>query len=265
MNLYVLAMMKNEADILREWINHYKLFGADHIYLIDDDSTDNSRDIAYTYGDFVTVYESKGFPKEQGRQIKAYNEYFSHLVGTHNWALICDIDEFAFPLKHNSLKDVLKEFETSETPQCSQIFMYMCNFGFKPNKIQPKSLVYGCTLRDSRAQMMIEKNLSIKCFTRLDAIKKYEGVHNQNVTGITKHSPLLQLNHYALQSEEHLLKRLIRGGGDHWRKPMTREEAEKYIQTSDWSTHHTLLDETLRDIYIQKATRCHVLSAEINF
>ena len=27
MEIYILAMFKNEGDILKEWIEHYKLFG----------------------------------------------------------------------------------------------------------------------------------------------------------------------------------------------------------------------------------------------
>ena len=32
----VAAMFKNESWSLKEWIEHYKFHGADHIYLIDD-------------------------------------------------------------------------------------------------------------------------------------------------------------------------------------------------------------------------------------
>ena len=37
----IAAMFKNESWTLKEWIEHYKLHGADHIYLVDDFSDDN--------------------------------------------------------------------------------------------------------------------------------------------------------------------------------------------------------------------------------
>ncbi|MDP3263495.1 MAG: glycosyltransferase family 2 protein [Tabrizicola sp.] len=40
--LGVLAIMKNEAHLIEEWLQHYLSFGADRIYLIDNGSTDDT-------------------------------------------------------------------------------------------------------------------------------------------------------------------------------------------------------------------------------
>ena len=37
----VMAIMKNETDVLREWIQHYRWQGVDKIFLIDNGSTDD--------------------------------------------------------------------------------------------------------------------------------------------------------------------------------------------------------------------------------
>ena len=37
----VAAMFKNESWSLKEWIEHYKFHGADHIYLVNDFSDDD--------------------------------------------------------------------------------------------------------------------------------------------------------------------------------------------------------------------------------
>ena len=37
----VAAMFTNESWTLKEWVEHYKLQGADHIYLVDDFSDDD--------------------------------------------------------------------------------------------------------------------------------------------------------------------------------------------------------------------------------
>ena len=39
------AVFKNEAHIMKEWIDHYLFHGVDHIYLINDNSNDKFLDI----------------------------------------------------------------------------------------------------------------------------------------------------------------------------------------------------------------------------
>ena len=39
--LSILSTFKNEATILKEWIDYYLQQGFDHFYLIDNGSTDN--------------------------------------------------------------------------------------------------------------------------------------------------------------------------------------------------------------------------------
>ena len=45
----VAAMFKNESWTLKEWVEHYKLHGADHIYLVDDFSDDDYLPILQPY------------------------------------------------------------------------------------------------------------------------------------------------------------------------------------------------------------------------
>ena len=44
--LSVGGVFKNEAHSIKEWIDHYLFHGADHFYLINDGSTDNTLSIA---------------------------------------------------------------------------------------------------------------------------------------------------------------------------------------------------------------------------
>ena len=53
-------MFKNESWSLKEWIEHYKLHGADHVYLVDDFSDDDYLPILQPYIDsgYVTLFKS---------------------------------------------------------------------------------------------------------------------------------------------------------------------------------------------------------------
>ena len=45
------AIFKNEAHIMKEWIEHYLYHGIEHIYLINDFSTDNFLEILQPFID----------------------------------------------------------------------------------------------------------------------------------------------------------------------------------------------------------------------
>ena len=52
------AIFKNESHILKEWLDHYFFHGVDHIYLINDNSTDKFLEILkpYIVKNVVTLY-----------------------------------------------------------------------------------------------------------------------------------------------------------------------------------------------------------------
>ena len=43
------ALFKNESHSIKEWLEHYLYQGVEHFYLVDDDSTDNTREILKPY------------------------------------------------------------------------------------------------------------------------------------------------------------------------------------------------------------------------
>ena len=183
--LYILAIMKNEGDILREWIDHYKLFGADKIFLIDDGSSDDSCDIALSYGGYVTLYNATDLPLIKGvTQPTAYNKYFGNLIGQDSWALICDINEFIFPVKTNTFQETLSEFK------CDQISMPGHQFGFIPNKVQPMSIIESNKLRSSTVVEIVKKidntqEWFMKSFFKLNALTTFNNPHRQKINGKT--------------------------------------------------------------------------------
>jgi glycosyltransferase involved in cell wall biosynthesis len=90
----VLAIMKNETAVLREWIEHYRWQGADKIFLIDNGSTDNpleilSEDIA---SGFVEFFDRP----EPHRQAAHYRAVFrdAKIRRKVEWLVMADLDEF---------------------------------------------------------------------------------------------------------------------------------------------------------------------------
>ena len=58
--LSVAAIFKNESLNLKEWIEHYLLHGVDHIYLINDNSSDEYEQILKPYIEkhIITLFKS---------------------------------------------------------------------------------------------------------------------------------------------------------------------------------------------------------------
>ena len=56
--LVLCGVFKNESHILEEWITHYLSRGLDHIYLINDNSSDNYKNIIEKFKDKVTLYDN---------------------------------------------------------------------------------------------------------------------------------------------------------------------------------------------------------------
>ncbi len=87
--LVVAALFKNENHILKEWIEHYLYHGFDHIYLINDQSTDNYKETIEPYikNKKITLIESD----EKiyfGRQKNIYNKILLPLVKSKKNAMV---------------------------------------------------------------------------------------------------------------------------------------------------------------------------------
>lgn len=58
-NLSFVAIIKNEAHYIKEWIEFHKLVGVDRFYIYDNESTDNVKDVLKEYidkGEVVYTY-----------------------------------------------------------------------------------------------------------------------------------------------------------------------------------------------------------------
>lgn len=141
-NLIVCGMFKNESHVLREWLEHYLYHGADHFFLINDNSDDQFMDILQPYIDKeqVTLFDSNNWGHYYGRQRDMHNHYFLPQLNKTKWLLIVDLDEFIWSQAHinlNVILDLCKNY--------SQIQIDQTLFGSNGHIKQPKSVVAGFT------------------------------------------------------------------------------------------------------------------------
>ena len=207
-NLVVLGIMKNEAMIVEEWIQHYLDQGADKIILIDNGSTDSSLEKAQSYKSSGKV-ECVSRPA-QWRQSQHYWSVIDQfeLKNLFEWLLIADLDEFWF------CKDGIRLCEALPTQErIDLIYVRMTAFGSSGYIEQPKSIRQSFT----KKQPHIGPHVYSKYIVRLSALKKSKNIGIHKVHGIASARVIgddirFLMNHYIIMSREYFEKvKLIRG------------------------------------------------------
>lgn len=108
-NIVICGIFKNESPYLDEWITYHLMLGFDHIYLYNNNSSDN-------YLAVIEKYIKKGkvtlidWPFPQG-QISAYKHFYDNFYQQSQWVTFLDIDEFYVPKYDRDIKDWIKRHD----------------------------------------------------------------------------------------------------------------------------------------------------------
>lgn len=107
--LSLLAIVKNEASYIEEWLEYHLLLGVQKFYIYDNGSSDNLTEILQPYikGGLV---EYTYFPGNE-KQVAAYNDILKKAKTETYWLAAIDIDEFIATVKDETIADFLKDFE----------------------------------------------------------------------------------------------------------------------------------------------------------
>ena len=115
-DLSVVAILKNEAPYLKEWIEYHLLAGVDHFYLYDNDSPDNQVEVVkpFVAAGLVDYMPAPG----KFMQMQTYNDAFKRFKFFSRYMAFIDGDEFIFPkskLGGVSLKSSTKFYPLTRT------------------------------------------------------------------------------------------------------------------------------------------------------
>jgi hypothetical protein len=243
--LVIVAMFKNEAVAMREWLNHYTKEGVDHFYMIDNGSTDNWQ--SEVEGFPVTIYSDT----EQHKQYDHYNNYFIKEV-KHNskWVMVVDLDEFMYSRK--GYKNIPEYLDTLDN-DINEVEVKWKMFGSNSHIEQPESIINGF-VRRRKETPDVDNKVAVKSICRSMELDHFN-IHTHSFNGKTsnpvpedgyepsnsiiilpnilseqelRESPL-HLNHYRIQSWEWFKNvKMTRGDSDTKKCDTTRNE--KYFQ-----------------------------------
>ena len=130
----ILAILKDEAPNMEEWLCHHMAIGVDHFFLYDNGSTDQLHEVLKPYADHgivTTVY----FPM-RGLQRDANNHVVRFFGDTTEWIAYVDIDEFLVPQNDESISDVMARY-----PDAEQVLVSRKEFCYSGNRTPVGGLV----------------------------------------------------------------------------------------------------------------------------
>jgi hypothetical protein len=109
--LSVLAIVKNEAAYVAEWLEFHLLVGVDRFWLVNNESTDNITSVLSPYIALGIVQLSSW--NGRGIEFSVYNHYLPTLRKVSYWLALIDLDEFRVPVDGRSVAYILQRFEGS--------------------------------------------------------------------------------------------------------------------------------------------------------
>ncbi len=244
--LSVASVFKNESWNLKEWILHYKHHGVDHIYLVNDGSTDDFEPILEPFirEGFVTLFHNSITERYTGRQTDVNNKYFLPICHETQWIAQIDLDEFLYSPVYVNLKEILKDYENYGTVETNWVW-----FNSNDHLHHPAAgLVQGFTSRapykdrvwmTHRSQsatngaeepewfnLWAPKQIANTKFgvQSFNIHKIFTGGPNINLSFVGRpDDPLLLNAHYQIQSREFWEKvKMTRGALNNWYTPDAR-------------------------------------------
>ena len=105
--LAVVAIFKNEAHYVKEWLDYHLLAGADHFFIYDNESTDDIKEVLKPYIENGIV--DYIFYPGRCSQVAAYNDAVDKHKFDCMYMAFIDADEFLVPRGGKSIKTVVHE------------------------------------------------------------------------------------------------------------------------------------------------------------
>ena len=133
----VCTIGKKENKYIKEFIEHYKKYKIDKIFLYDNNDIEGEK-----FDNILNDYENKDFIEIKNwrgissPQMKFYKDCYNQNYNEYEWLIFNDIDEFIFLKDFNNIKDFLNQFKFKkcESIQLSWLFRTDNNLVYYENK-----------------------------------------------------------------------------------------------------------------------------------
>jgi len=113
MTLAVTAMVRDESDVIRQWVEYHLAQGVDVIIVTDNASTDGTTEILQSFAEsgVLTLHHDPVHRKQQGTVVTAMAREAATVHGA-DWVINADADEFLMPVDRSlTLADVFSRLD----------------------------------------------------------------------------------------------------------------------------------------------------------
>jgi len=229
--LAIVAIMKDEAGHITDWLRFHGAAGVRDFYLYDDGSSDGTPDLARSVAGLnVTVLPwrmSGAFEQPNvtfSRQILAYAHAIENFGGAYRWMAFIDIDECIVPTRGTSILEVLEGLGAytnvslpwtmfgpnghDKTPDIPAQFAYTTRAARRADPVLNfKCIVDPTDVTQARVHRFRTTTMGKDSVNDVGVRAPYK---NRHLDGFLSDAAL-QLNHYYTRSHEELAMKLGKG------------------------------------------------------
>ena len=226
-DLAVVAIMKNEAPYVKEWLDYHILAGVDHFYIYDNESTDNFKEVLQPYIDAGIITYT--FYPGKCRQMEAYMDAVNKFRFFSRYMTFIDADEFIFPQNNKNIIEVADEIFQNQ-PNISGLVMNWQVYGsnFQEKADYSKGVLERFTRRAAKTNTTVKTIANprkIKLFHQPHVPQYFENCQSVNEDGKFVPSFIndpptvnkIMLNHYHKKSFEEYENKVRHGMADHFK------------------------------------------------
>lgn len=223
MRVCLCSPAKKENLYLKEFVEHYKSYKVDKIFLYDNNDLDGEyfEDVIndYVQWGFVEIINFRG---KKRALIEMMNDCYKKNYLAYDWLIFYEIDEYIFLKNYNNIKKFLGEskFNNCETIQLNWLFHTDNNNVYYENKPIKIRFPYGDRSVNVTAIKSILKgkisNITINCAHKLNEnLKTCDGFGNRtNLTGAGTTNldyDYYFIDHYFCKSTEEFINKINKG------------------------------------------------------
>lgn len=208
----ILTYFKNEGNVIHEWLHHYRKWGVNHIWLIDNGSLDEYNVKQFIDDGFITVWKEPSLG-----QCDSYNKYLEEIKKEVKWLGVFDMDEFLYSKEHSKISDAICSIRASRKGNPTALHMIEIQMKiFLPGTfVSPTSIIESCTVLKE-----LDSAKHPKCLYNMDHMDKVNihghelNIPEQKKYFIEGNGTILCINHYRYGSFEYIYGiKEGRGGG----------------------------------------------------
>ena len=221
-DLALIAICKNEAEYLPEWIEYHAYLGVSKFLIYDNGSNDNTLEVLQPYIEAGLV-EYRWYPGER-MQVSAYSDAIVRVKPLARYVAFMDIDEFlCVNDESKNIKEFMDDFFRTNL-WAGGIAIGWWMFGSNYHKVKPEGLVMENYLRRADESFMLNvktignPRLMVGCYSPHYPVYLYLA-SNANEKGkkvrgpfdYSKSTDVIHINHYFTKSEAECMQKIAKG------------------------------------------------------